>query len=154
MVHPMAHGQSGSSSSFWFNLDAKVGTGRENKLEDVEFVRLGYALMGQAAAGQPRITPRFRQAVAEMAPAGAFGPDLDLVIRAHEADRGGAQDGCVSPMPAQAVAMAVSYDGSHAYIAAVLNHYMRLANPDLFPRLDQYPDCGPSLRARIPQIFL
>lgn len=150
MVHIVALGRN-SAPSFLYNLDGHVGTGRQNSMDDVEFVRLGYYSMSRNPhAGN--LSSDLKTAIGQMKPSGAFGPDLDAVIRAHERSRGGAQDGVVSPTPPN-TPWKGRYDANHQWIVEVLLANLHDVAGGAYPRIDMLTGCGGTLRARIQQIF-
>jgi len=150
MVQIVAVGRN-KAPSFLYNIDAHVGTGRQNQLDDVEFVRLGYySLLRNPRAGA--IAAEVRAALTLLKPSGEFGADLDAVIRAHQRSRGGTQDGVVSPMPA-GTAWKGRYDSMHTWIVEVLQANLHDLAGDKYPRIDTLEGCGSTLKARIKQIF-
>lgn len=134
-----------------FNINAHVGVGQRNLLDDVEFSRMAYTAIGRDSLF--KIDDALRATIASLNPIGPFGPDLDAVIKAHERSRGGAQDGRVSPLPENTAALGGHYDRKHGWIVMALNTALRDVYEQQFPRLDLVPGCGASLVQAMRSLF-
>lgn len=140
----------GRSGSIMWNLTNEVGLGKANNLDDVELVRLGYFSMGRDPNAQPLLSQRERDALAKVRSKGPFDLDLDECIRAHEAGRGGTQDGFISVMKFTEVNSG-RYDHKHRWIIMVLNSNMVGVIPQ-FPRIDLSDDAGPQISSSVANI--
>jgi len=141
---------------FFFNLDSNVGKGQPNKFDDVEFVRFSYLAMRECNTSNPA-TLNYRlkmgSVLTNVRSTGEFGPDLDEAIRAHQAIRGGTQDGHISAVPASG-ALTMSYGPNQGWMMIALTNTIYDFMPDVFPRLDREPKCGPRLRESVQKIFV
>ena len=137
----------------FLNISGNVGPGSPNRPDDVQLVQLGYASLLLSPQAQGQLNQAERQAFAAVTPGAPYfgAPDdpLTLSIRAHEASRGGTQDGVVS------VARAASYDGGkHTFIMIPLNNAIRDVMVRDFPRVDKHPQCPAALRVSVLLILL
>lgn len=143
MVTPVVVG-SGEQRRFFWNLSANVGVKSPNNTDDVQLVQLGYA----CAALSSQFSAATRAICATVVPGAPYtGQETDPLtraIRAHEKERGGAQDGHVSVLQNLTNP---SYDGVHVFIIVALNTQMRRQLVGNFPRLDKHPKCPALLRA-------
>ena len=134
----------GPQKYFFWNIDANVGPGCPNKIEDVHLVQLAYA----SAAMNPALAPAERAVYAQVvvgAPyMGGANDPLTIAIRTHQKSRGGTQDGHVSP-----IGPSGSY-GPMSYMLIPLNNNIRnsVSNP-CWPRIDQHPKCSPILKEAV-----
>lgn len=132
---------------FAFNIDANVGVNCPNKLDDVQLVQFGYFAKGQA----PDTSPTLKALCAKVVPGapytGAPNDPLTLVIKAHQAERGGTQDGHVSVLPPNGATL--SYDGKHSFMILVLNNNMLDITKNDYPRIDKHPSCPSVLKQRV-----
>jgi hypothetical protein len=142
--------RSGSRQIFRWNIDANVGPRQKNNLDDVELVRFGYACMNSDPTA--RVTPNLRTALINCITFGPFGDDLAAVIKQHQIQRGGTQDGIVSVGKFSSTHREV-YDTQHAWIIYVLGNFMMNVTGEKFPRIDLHPLSGPILSARVREIF-
>ena len=152
MVSPIILNGSNGPRVF-LNIDGNVGPRSPNKPEDVQLVQLGYASMLLSPQSQRFLSQAERQAFANVKPGAPYSgaPDdpLTLSITAHEASRGGQQDGHVS------CARGLSYDGGkHSFVVLALNNAIRDMMVRDFPRLDKHPQCPAALRVRVLLILL
>jgi hypothetical protein len=143
MVKPLIlNGQFGPK--VFINLSANVGPQSPNKPDDVQFVQLGYLSMSQSPLLRGRLSQAEREAFGKIKPgafySGASDDPLTVAIRAHEAGRGGTQDGHVS------VATGSTYDGTHSFIIVPLNNAIRDMMVRDFPRVDKHPQCPAALK--------
>lgn len=136
--------------AFRWNLTADVGPGQRNLGDDVDFVRFGYFCMMINPIS--RKSPELQAALNKLRPAGRFDTDLAEVIRVHQKDRGGKQDGIVSVEKATN-ANRETYDGAHVWIVAVLNNNMRDITSDDYPRIDKHQSSGVMLMAAVKNIM-
>lgn len=100
MVQAISFKKQGLVRHAW-NIDGKVGLSSPNKEDDVQFVQFGYFCMLSKFPGlsAPEKTA-FGAIVLGSRCTGVENDPLVLAIRAHQASRGGAQDGVVSPLSA------------------------------------------------------
>lgn len=132
---------------FSFNLDANVGVNSPNRPDDVQLVQFAYFAKSQAPSTSAALRAICSKVVPGAPYTGALDDPLTLAIKAHQADRGGVQDGHVSKVPPGA---ALSYDGGkHSYmILALVNNILDITKND-FPRIDKHPNCPPVLKERV-----
>ncbi|CAN5183262.1 hypothetical protein BH11PSE4_BH11PSE4_26840 [soil metagenome] len=136
--------------AFRWNLSANVGPGQPNLGDDVDFVRFGYFCMKINPVS--RKSPELQAALNKLRPAGGYDTDLAEVIRIHQKDRGGKQDGIVSVERATN-ANRETYDGAHVWIVAVLNNNMLDVTNDVYPRIDKHPSSGVMLMAAVKRVM-
>ena len=147
MVSPILI-RKGDASRFYWNIDANVGAGSPNRNDDVQLVQLAYAIM----AARPDTPASDRAVYALVKPGfpctGLEADPLVRAIRAHQARRGGTQDGHVSVIPASS--------GLYPYGTGVVGFMLiALVNnifddmPTNFPRLDKHKACPAALRVSV-----
>ena len=142
MVAPVI---SGSQKMIFWNLNGNVGPGSPNHADDVQLVQLGY----HCAATDTNFPGDVRAAFAAVVPgapySGGASELLTIAIRLHQKDRGGIQDGHVSPLrPGTGM-----YDGRHSFMLIALNNQIKDRIPNAFPRIDLHPRCPALLKAVI-----
>ena len=146
MVTPVVAG-SGAQRRFFWNVSANVGAKSPNKPDDVQLVQLAYLCAASDTFYDAALRAIFAAVVPGAPYSGQENDPLTRAIRAHEKERGDAQDGHVSVLTSL---VDVSYDGGkHRFLIAGLNFHLRKALPDYFPRLDKHPRCPPLLRAAV-----
>lgn len=149
MTSPLINKDARGIKFFW-NIGAKVGAKAPNKLVDVQLVQLGYHCMVRSPVNAGRLTSAEAEAFANIKPGpgctGAEGDPLVRAIRAHEASRGGTQDGFVSQL-AQGHIAYVSTSGKLALILVALNNSIKDILGDKYPRIDLHPACPGDLKA-------
>jgi hypothetical protein len=130
---------------FYWNVDANVGANAPNKAEDVQLVQLGYFLMSKAASQAANLRAVFSLVKPGASCSGREDDPLVRAIRAHQASRGGTQDGHVSVMPTSS---GVYHDatGGHTYMLISIVNNMFDAMPNDFPRIDKHASCPPLLK--------
>jgi hypothetical protein len=137
---------------FLFNIGANVGPRCPNRQDDVEFVQLGYFAMVRDPNNKSRLNATERLAFSKIVPGAAYSgapqDPLTLAISAHEASRGGAQDGHVSVARSPG-----TYDSKHAFIVVALNLSLLDTLKGEYPRLDKHPKCPGILRSSILRIL-
>lgn len=134
----------------FFNVDSSVGQGGANSnQEDILLVQL---LLKKAAERPPATVPASTtQRVARVTLSGTSDSATIDGIRAiqermRERNPGTIVDGRVSP------ARGVSY-GEADWTIVTLNTHCRRAFPEVWPRLQDFRDCPPQLRARFAQLL-
>jgi hypothetical protein len=146
MVTPVVVG-SGDQRRFFWNLSANVGTKSPNKADDVQLVQLGYVCASYDTFYSAALRATFAAVIPGAPYSGQENDPLTRAIRAHEQQRGGAQDGHVSVLTSLTNA---SYDGgAHTFLIVSLNFQLRTQMPGNFPRLDKHPKCPAQLRAAV-----
>jgi len=151
MVLPLTLKQ-GSKQRFSFNLEGNVGPNSPNKMDDVQLVQFAYLAKAQAADTKPALKAIFQKVVPGAAYTGGANDPLTLAIKAHQADRGGTQDGHVSKMPPSGTILA--YDAVHSFMLITLVNNIFDMMPNDFPRLDHHPQCPAALREAMKEIFV
>jgi hypothetical protein len=136
---------------FRWNLTYNVGRNQPNALDDVELVRFGYACM----ARNPHFPPKaaVTDVLSKMRLAGPYGDDLQAVIDAHQADRGGTQDGAIS-VDRGTTFNHERYDSTHGWIIALLNNNMLDVIGDIYPRIDKSDFSGPAISAIVKKLLI
>lgn len=146
MVKPVVV-DNGDRRIFFWNVSANVGVKSPNKPDDVQLVQLGYACAAYDTFYDAMLRATFAAVVPGAPYSGQENDPLTRAIRAHEKQRGGAQDGHVSVPTSLTNA---SYDGgAHTYLIVSLNFQFRRQLPGNFPRLDKHPRCPPLIRAAV-----
>jgi len=150
MVSPVAL-REGNNQRFSFNLEGNVGPNSPNKIDDVQLVQFGYFAKGKAPDTSPALKALCAKVVLGAPYTGAPNDPLTLAIKAHQAERGGTQDGHVSVMPP---GTSLSYDGKHSYmILALVNNILDITKDD-FPRIDKHPSCPQILKQRVRMVSI
>lgn len=140
MVKPIVTSSNGRLV-YWWNLSGNVGVMSTNVPADVQLVQFGYLCMLKNPKNATRLSPAERAAFAAVKVGvpcvGVESDPLVRAIRAHQAARGGAQDGCVSVVPDGQY----TYDATHSYMLYGLIGSIRDVTRDIYPRFDKHPDC-------------
>lgn len=133
----MAKGIHSKSNRFFFTVESHVGPGCPNKAEDVLLVQLGYAsiVANNPAVFTPQEKAVFAKVVVGAPYTGMANDPLTLAIKTHQKNRGGTQDGKVSPMPNGAE----GYDANHSWMIVPLNNNMKDVMGTNWPRLEKHP---------------
>jgi len=139
----MAHGMILSNKFYW-NIDANVGPGCPNKIEDVQLVQLGYLAMGQNP--MLALPPEEKAAYLAVVPGatynGAFSDPLSNAIRVHQKKRGGVQDGVVSSIKNNSGL----YSAKLTWIMVALDNNIADVLGGGWPHVDRHPKCPTALR--------
>lgn len=140
----MTAGVFGPNNYFFWNIEANVGPGCANNIEDVHLVQLAYASMAQ----NPVINAAERMVYKNVIPGAPYtglpSDPLSIAIKTHQKSRGGTQDGHVSP-----IGKSGSY-GPATFMLIPLNNNIRAKVTNInWPRIDQHPLCTPVLRAAV-----
>jgi len=147
---------SSTPKKFWWNIDAKVGLNAPNNFFDVQLVQLGYVAILGSPINRGILTQAEIDAFSEITPGeGCTGREDDVLvqaIRAHEAQRGGTQDGCVSPL-SQSHITYVAGGHQFAMILIAMNNSFRDILGNQFPRIDQMADCPGGLKQVVHSLF-
>jgi hypothetical protein len=145
MVSPVLLKTSRGSKFFW-NIDANVGAASPNKTEDVQLVQLGYSILSTAVNQSASLKAISAKVQVGATCTGRDDDPLVKAIRAHQAERGGTQDGHVSTIKTQ---NGVYFDssGGHTFMLTALINIIFDAQPADFPRIDKLPACPPALKA-------
>jgi hypothetical protein len=147
MVSPILLKRAAGMRMYW-NLDGNVGVNSPNRTDDVQLCQFGYSIMAKAAATPAKLKPIFAQVKVGAPCTGLEDDPLIKAIRAHQADRGGTQDGHVSVIKAVS---GVYHDagGQHSFMLTAIINNIFDAMPNDFPRIDKHPACPPALKASI-----
>lgn len=134
---------------FVWNIDAHVGPGCPNRPEDVQLVQLGYYWM--ARNPKKAMTPQRKAAYSAVVPGSKYtglpGDPLSVAIKVHQQERGGTQDGKVSPVqPSGAY-------GEHIYMLVSLSNNIKYTNFNVWPLLHKVPNCPAALAAASRRTF-
>lgn len=146
MVHALVITDPPRKVIFW-NIEGNVGAYSPNRQDDVDLVQMGYVALAKSPLA--KISEATRQLAKQIVPGarcdGTPNDPLVKVIKSHQADRGGTQDGHVSVISSTSG----SYDGQHAFLLVILNNNIALVSPEVFPRMDKIPGCPPTLAAKV-----
>lgn len=141
---------------FFWNIDTKVGLRSPNQPLDVQLVQFGYFAVLRSPVNQGRLSPEETDAFSKIALgtpcSGQEDDPLVRAIRAHEASRGGTQDGVVSPL-SQGHVIYSDAQGQHALILVALNNSMKDILGDQYPRIDKHDQCPADLKALVGSYF-
>jgi hypothetical protein len=133
---------------FYWNVDANVGANSPNRDEDVHLIQFGYFLMSKAASQPPNLRAIFALVRPGTSCTGREDDPLVRAIRAHQANRGGTQDGHVSVVPTSA-GVYPDATGGHTYMLISIINNMFDAMPQDFPRIDKHASCPGALKGVI-----
>lgn len=138
---------------FFFNVSAHVGRGAPNKLDDVELVRYAYGCMRSNPPNLVNANAAVMAAMQAMKTTGPYAADLQAVIDAHQAQRGGTKDGKISPAQPNAFNNNM-YDGQHSWMITVLSNNIRIGIKDgPYPRIDMDKRSGPEISKLVKAMF-
>lgn len=147
----MASGLILNGGQFSWNVSSHVGPGCPNLPEDVQLVQFGYYSAAHLSTPPPNCTPADMAIFRSIVPGAPYfgGPTepLSLAIRAHQRERGGTQDGRVSP------AQASGSFGEASWMILGLDYRIWSLYPNQYPRLDECPACPPALAAASKRVF-
>lgn len=148
----MAKGiMAGSENRFFWNLDANVGPGCPNKLEDVHLVQLAFF----CKANNPKypVTPEEKAAYSAVVVGayynGAPNDPLSIAIKTLQKVKGGIQDGRISSIKSSSG----MYAEDHTWLLVPLNNNMSDALGVDWPLLDRHPKCTLELAKRTAKTF-
>jgi hypothetical protein len=141
---------------FFYNIEAKVGVRSPNRELDVQLVQFGYFAMLRSPKNATTLSAAerdtFSKIVLGTACNGTENDPLVRAIRAHEASRGGTQDGFVSELkPGH-----ISYKdtkGPHTLVLVPLNNSMRDIMGGRYPRIDLHDSCPKKLKDFVKGLF-
>ncbi|MBI3410423.1 MAG: hypothetical protein HY040_18955 [Planctomycetes bacterium] len=137
---------------FSWNIDASVGTKSPNRKVDVELVQFGYFALSRNTKSNPTVK-EFAKDVNPGDPySGADNDPLTLAILEHQKQRGGTQDGHVSPVTGSTGTYS-TFDGPHTFQLLVLVNNMRDLLGSDFPRIDKHERCPQALREAVAACF-
>lgn len=147
----MAHGiLLGPEKRFFWNVDSHVGQGCPNKPDDVQLVQFGYYCMARNPAAN--LTPQEKAAYKTIVPgapySGAANDPLTIAIKAHQASRGGTQDGRVSP-----IQNASGSYGEKAWMIVPLVNNIKDVNRQVWPNIQKAHKCPSGLAAVAEKTF-
>jgi hypothetical protein len=139
----MARGQMVQDKFAW-SVSAHVGPYCPNNPEDVHLVQLAYYCAARTPMGVAKFTPQEVAVMSSIVPgspySGAASDPLTLTILAHQRVHGGTQDGRISPLSGS-----TGWYGTASYLLVPLCGCMMEKYPALYPRLDKFPGCPPTL---------
>jgi hypothetical protein len=142
--------KSSEGGKFFWNIGAKVGLGSPNRPADAQLVQFGYFCMLRDPRNASKLSVDEKDAFAKVSlGAACSGREDDVLvraIRAHEASRGGTQDGFVSEL-GQGHIQYSGAGGKHLMILVALNSCMRQIMGGIYPRVDQHPECPGALKS-------
>ncbi|MFO1087064.1 MAG: hypothetical protein U1E21_21120 [Reyranellaceae bacterium] len=145
-----------SGNKFFYNIDAKVGAHAPNRVNDVQLVQFGYFAMLRSPKNANSLSAAERDAFGKIvlgSPCNGTDADpLVRAIRAHQASRGGTQDGLVSELKPGHIAY-TDRTGFHTLILVALNNSMRDVMAGRFPRIDLHESCPAGLKAFVKGLF-
>jgi hypothetical protein len=148
-MHVLAPRPSNPLIPIYFNVDAPVGQGGVNSnREDILLVQF---LLRKAGDSSPEVPPHRREVMRNVAPTGVCDPETIAGIRAaqevmRDKNPGTVVDGRVSS------ARTYQY-GRGIYTIVSLQVTLRRKFPKEWPRLDEFADCPPELKKRVPEIL-
>ena len=130
----------------YWNVEAHVGPGCPNKVDDVQLVQFGYWCMGNNPKTPIGAADRalFAAIVPGAAYSGSASDALTLAIKRHQQLRGGVQDGKVSPMPP---------NQGYNWIIAALSNNMSNYLSSVWPHIDKHAKCPPAVKALVMSTF-
>ncbi len=131
---------------FFWNLSCNVGLMSPNRIEDVQLVQLGYAVMADKPNEKPALRAMFKLVIPGAAYSANEADPLTKAILAHQADRGSTQDGHVSVISNLKTA---HYGAEKSFMLVGLVNSIMKSQPDQFPRIDLHPKCPSALRATV-----
>jgi hypothetical protein len=148
-MHVLAPRPSNPQLPLYFNVDTSVGQGGANSSrEDILLVQFLLRKVGDAS---PEVPPHRREVMRNVDPTGVCDADTIAGIRA-------AQEVMRERFPSTVVDGKVStartYEyGRGVYTIVSLQVTLRRKFPKEWPRLDEFADCPPELKTRVPKIL-
>lgn len=137
-------------SVFYFNLDAPVGPGCQNRPDDVELVRYGLYCLTQApgmmAAGPNERA--FLDVARAVGRSGPYDPSIATAVLAYQRARGLTEDSKVSVIQGNFTPR------GNTYVLQTMQANMRDVCKGVFPRIDLVPDTGPILSRVVRHMFI
>ena len=145
-----------SGKRFFYNIDAKVGVRAPNRELDVQLVQFGYFAMLRSPKNANALSTAerdtFSKIVLGTACNGTENDPLVRAIRAHEASRGGTQDGLVSELKPGHIGY-TDTKGPHSLVLVPLNNSMRDVMGGRYPRIDLHDACPAKLKNFVKGLF-
>ncbi len=138
----------GECKEYFWNVDAHVGPGCPNKMDDVNLVQMGIIVTNKHVTDPT--DKAILSAVKLGAPysGGATDP-LTVAIKHIQKKRGGPQDGRVSP----AKQVPTLAQASDTWMITVMIRWIRDEMKANWPHLDRWPGCPPALVAASKKVF-
>jgi hypothetical protein len=147
----MARGQMVGGKFAW-SVSSHVGPSCPNTSEDVQLVQFGYYCAARTTIGVAKLTPEEKAIMSSVVPGapyfGSPSDPLTLSIKAHQRVHGGTQDGRISPIAGDS-----GWYGTGAYLMVSLSGRMMEIYPQIYPRLDKFPNCPIAVAALCRKIF-
>ena len=140
-----------------FNLHANVGVGCPNRVPDVQFCQLGFAMRSLAQNIAPDLRALYRNVPFGPVCSGRPDDPLCAAIIAWQSDRagknlGGTQDGHISKF-ANNTFKYVAGNESRLYLLEVINFSIQDGLADRWPRLDLVDGCPSALKDEMNGFF-
>ena len=147
----MARGQM-IGGKFGWSVSSHVGPNCPNNPEDVQLVQLGYYCAARTPIGVAKFTPQEVAILSSVVPGapynGSLSDPLTLSIKAHQRVHGGTQDGRISPITGES-----GWYGGATYLMLTLCGRMMELRPEIYPRLDKFPNCPTLIVALCRKLF-
>ena len=136
----MAKGIVCNNGRFYWTVETHVGPGCPNKVDDVQLVQFCYSCL--AANPKTPVTPADRAIFAAVVPGapytGSQADPLTIAIKLHQKQRGGTQDGRISPAQ-----QTITYEWMILSLSNNTSNYVG----QIWPRIDLHPKCPATLKA-------
>ena len=147
----MARGLIMNLGRFYWNVEANVGQGSANKIEDVHLVQLAFACKATnpKTPPDPEEKPVYSLVVPGAVYSGAANDPLTLAIKMAQKKRGGVQDGWVSKMDGSGV-----YAPNTTWMLVGLNNQIADVLGAGWPYLDRHPKSTAALKALVTRTFV
>ncbi len=150
-------GLTGRGNKFFYNIDAKVGARAPNRATDVQLVQFGYFAMLRSPKNANSLSAAERDAFSKVVlGVPCNGTEIDPLvraIRAHEASRGGTQDGLVSELKPGHITYTDTKGGVLGLVLVALNNSMRDLMGGRYPRIDLHESCPGDLKNFVKGLF-
>ncbi|MFO1161957.1 MAG: hypothetical protein U1E60_24175 [Reyranellaceae bacterium] len=155
MVHTLI-ASTPRGNKFFYNINAKVGARAVNRGIDVQLVQFGYFAMLRSPKNVGTLSVAERDAFSNInLGMPCDGTEMDPLvrsIRAHQASRGGTQDGLVTELKPGHISYSDA-TGLHTLMLVALNNSMRDLMEGRYPRIDLHDSCPADLKKFVTELF-
>jgi len=136
---------------FFFNLSGAVGPQCANNIDDVELVRFGIFCTSKAPSrpsDNAKDRDEFKAAALKVGFVGGYDPTVGAAIKAFQKFSGRQLDSTVSVIAGN------NTPNGQTWVLQTLLANMAAEYPNMYPRIDQVFETGPTITARVRKLFV
>jgi len=149
LVQPILVDKGRGQMRHGWNIGANVGARSPNNDDDVQLVQFGYFCMSKHGDLPGNVNELIAKVPLGSKCSGSENDPLVRVIRAHEAFRGGTQDGHVSALRDSNPGYIDASGQQLLILAALLNNMFDEIGGKQWPRIQDHPKCPTALKLKL-----